>query len=114
MSDMTLQQALSEIEDAVAGNEMTAAQVFTRMRYMLTALHLPKSKGSLEDLVTVWVVYDTNTDKKYIKKDPTDGALAIFDYEYEAKAVSTEIAGTSYKKVVLIDPHELNRLREGG
>ena len=68
--------------------------------------------ADLEDLVTVWVVYDTNMDKKYIKKDPRDGALAIFDYDYEARAVSTETAGTSYKKVVLIDPHKLSRLRE--
>ena len=80
----------------------------------------PESEGAAPevDSVTFWVVYDATTDKKYIKKDPQNGALAMFDYEHEAKRVSATHPGTAYKEIrylkpgSFLSPDELTRLRE--
>lgn len=48
--------------------------------------------------LVVWVLYDTTTDVKYIKMNPLDGSLAIFDTEEAAMTAKSLHSGTEYKR----------------
>ena len=45
-----------------------------------------------EPTLVAWILFDTTTDKKYIKMNPADGSLAIFDTE-EALALYRKQGG---------------------
>ena len=55
-------------------------------------------KDKLEPTLVAWILYDTTTDKKYIKMNPADGSLAIFDSEEAAIAAKKTHYGTDYKR----------------
>lgn len=45
-----------------------------------------------------WVLYDATTDVKYIKMNPLDGSLAIFDTEEAAMEAKRLTYGTDYER----------------
>ena len=51
-----------------------------------------------EPTLVAWILFDTTTDKKYIKMNPADGSLAIFDSEEAAIAAKKTHYGTDYKR----------------
>ena len=51
-----------------------------------------------EPTLVAWILFDTTTDKKYIKMNPADGSLAIFDSEEAAIAVKKTHYGTDYER----------------
>ena len=51
-----------------------------------------------EPTLVVWILYDATADKKYIKMDPVDGSLAIFDTEEAAIAAKKLHWGTDCKR----------------
>ena len=51
-----------------------------------------------EPTLVVWVLYDATTDKKFVKMDPADGSLAIFDSEEAAMSAKRAHSGTDYKR----------------
>ena len=55
-------------------------------------------KDKLAPTLVAWILYDTTTDKKYIKMNPADGSLAIFDSEEAAIAAKKTHYGTDYKR----------------
>lgn len=52
-----------------------------------------------EQPVVFWVLFDAAGPEHFIKKDVTDGTLAFFDSEYEAKRAKRRHPGTDYKRV---------------
>lgn len=48
--------------------------------------------------LVVWVLYDATTDVKYIKMNPANGSLAIFDTEEAAITAKRLNYGTDYKR----------------
>lgn len=55
-------------------------------------------KDKLAPTLVAWILFDTTTDKKYIKMNPADGSLAIFDSEEAAEAAKRLTRGTDYKR----------------
>lgn len=55
-------------------------------------------KDKLAPTLVAWILFDTTTDKKYIKMNPADGSLAIFDSEEAAIAAKKTHYGTDYKR----------------
>ncbi len=51
-----------------------------------------------EPTLVAWILFDTTTNKKYIKMNPADGSLAIFDTEEAAMAAKKLHSGTDYKR----------------
>lgn len=51
-----------------------------------------------ESTLVAWVLYDSTTDVKYIKMNPVDGSLAIFDNEEAAKLAKSLNSGTDYER----------------
>ena len=51
-----------------------------------------------EPTLVAWILYDATADKKYIKMDPTNGSLAIFDSEEAAMEAKKLHYGTEYKR----------------
>lgn len=51
-----------------------------------------------EPTLVVWILYDSTTDIKYIKLNPTNGLLAIFNNEEAAIAAKRLHHGTDYKR----------------
>lgn len=51
-----------------------------------------------EPTLVVWILYDATADKKYIKMNPADGSLAIFDSEEAAMTAKKLHPGTDYKR----------------
>lgn len=52
----------------------------------------------VEPSLVAWVLYDATADKKYIKMDPTNGSLAIFDSEEAAMSAKRAHPGTDYDR----------------
>ena len=52
----------------------------------------------VEPTLVAWFLYDATADVKYIKMNPTDGSLAIFDTEEAAMAAKRLHPGTDYKR----------------
>lgn len=52
----------------------------------------------VEPTLVAWVLYDATADKKYIKMDPTNGSLAIFNTEEAAMSAKRAHSGTDYKR----------------
>lgn len=48
--------------------------------------------------LVVWVLYDATTDKQYIRMNPFDGSLAVFDSEEAAKTAKRLNSGTDYER----------------
>jgi hypothetical protein len=123
---MTAEQALewlrtiASISGAVASDRPLSFSYQEAVKFQAAVKALTAPRVPDGETVTFWVVYDTTTDKKYIKKNADTGALAMFDYEREARAVSLAHPGTGYKQVTYIKPaaapapadSELARLRE--
>lgn len=70
-----------------------------------------------EPTLVAWILYDATADKKYIKMDPTNGSLAIFDSEEAAMAAKRLYPGTDYKRCEYYStpqptPNKLNADRE--
>lgn len=57
-----------------------------------------KTEDKLAPTLVAWILFDTTTDKKYIKMNPADGSLAIFDTEEAAIAAKKLHYGTDYKR----------------
>ena len=55
-------------------------------------------KDKLAPTLVAWILYDTTTDKKYIKLNPADGSLAIFDNEEAAITAKKQNYGTDYAR----------------
>lgn len=48
--------------------------------------------------LVAWILFDATADKKFIKMDPVDGSLAIFDSEESAMAAKKQNYGTDYER----------------
>ena len=58
-----------------------------------------KSKlATVEPTLVAWVLFDATTDVKYIKMNPADGSLAIFDSEEAAIKAKSLTYGTDYER----------------
>lgn len=52
----------------------------------------------VEPTLVAWILFDATTDIKYIKMNPADGSLAIFDSEEAAMAAKKLNYGTDYER----------------
>ena len=55
-------------------------------------------KDKLAPSLEAWILFDATTDVKYIKMNPADGSLAIFDTEEAAMRAKSLTHGTDYER----------------
>lgn len=69
-------------------------------RHLRERLEAAAASLEAQEPSVYWVLYDSTGERKYIKKSLSDGSLAFFDAEEEAKRAQRRHGpGVGYKKV---------------
>ena len=88
--------ALAERTFSTEVDEQLAEDIIQYARRLHSRYTAPEVEQ--KPTLVVWVLYDTTTDEKYIKMNPSDGSLAIFDTEEDAIRAKRLHYGTDYKR----------------
>ena len=66
----------------------------------------------MSEVITNWVLFDATADKPYIKKMMSEGFLAFFDSEEDAKRAKASNKGTDYKRIDRVKASDYDQLKE--